>query len=145
MSGSDLYAAGYFQLADGKPANRIAKWDGSTWSPLGSGVEAFGGVYVYALAISGNDLYAGGAFWIAGGKLSPNIARAYLQLPALSILRSGSDLTLPGQGPTKPSHSNKTQALQTPTPGPTRTMPSPPMARPNAPRSQSLPPTTSSA
>jgi hypothetical protein len=27
----------YFTLAGGVPANRIAAWDGSTWSALGSG------------------------------------------------------------------------------------------------------------
>lgn len=62
MSG-DLYAGGYFTMAGGGPANYIAKWDGSSWTPLGAGMNN----YVYALAVSGSDLYAGGAFTTAGG------------------------------------------------------------------------------
>src|SRR5207249_10086695 len=48
---------------------------------------------VLALAVSGRDLYAGGGFTTAGGKVSAYIARAYLlTLPALSVLRSGTDV-----------------------------------------------------
>src|SRR6185503_6922167 len=87
---------GVFSAAGGSPANAIAKWDGSGWSALGSGV---GGVEfippaVRALAVSGNDLYAGGSFTMAGGKASAFLGRAYLERPALSISRSGSDVTL---------------------------------------------------
>src|SRR4030095_14335340 len=49
------------------PANRIAKWDGSSWSPLGSGLDSG----VSALAVyddgGGPALYAGGFFQTAGG------------------------------------------------------------------------------
>ena len=34
----------------------VAKWDGRTWTPLGSGT----GHFVYALAVSGTNVYAGG-------------------------------------------------------------------------------------
>ena len=37
VSGTNLYAGGSFSTAGGVPANFIAKWDGSTWSALGSG------------------------------------------------------------------------------------------------------------
>ena len=48
---------------------------------------------VAALAVSGSDLYAGGEFTTAGGKVSAYIACAYLlTLPALSVLRSGTDV-----------------------------------------------------
>jgi hypothetical protein len=70
-SGSDLYAGGYFTTADGSPANYIAKWDGTSWSALGSGMD--GGVY--ALAVLGNDLYAGGGFTTADGSPATNIAK----------------------------------------------------------------------
>ena len=65
VSGSDLYAGGEFTTAGGSAANRIAKWNGSAWSALGSGM---GGdyPYVYALAVSGSDLYAGGEFTHGG-------------------------------------------------------------------------------
>jgi uncharacterized repeat protein (TIGR03803 family) len=91
VSGSDLYAGGYFTTAGGAPANRIAKWDGSSWTALGSGMND----WVFALAVSGNDLYAGGKFTTAGGKPYGHIARAYLlPLPTLSVLRSGTDVTV---------------------------------------------------
>ncbi len=90
VSGSDLYAGGYFTTADGSAANYLAKWNGSSWSALGSGMNN----YVYALAVSDSDLYAGGQFTTAGGKFSAFLARAYLEQPCLSILRSGADVTL---------------------------------------------------
>ena len=73
-----------------RPANYIAKWNGSSWSALGSGMNHF----VNVLAVSGSDLYAGGDFTMAGGKLSTFLARASLEWPSLSILRSGSAATV---------------------------------------------------
>src|ERR1035441_8652022 len=72
VSGTNLYAGGYyFTTAGGVPANYIAKWDGSAWSALGSGMN--GGVS--ALAVSGTDLYAGGGFSKAGGVPANYIAK----------------------------------------------------------------------
>jgi hypothetical protein len=80
--GSDLYAGGSFSTAGGSAANYIAKWNGSKWTPLGSGMDAT----VRALVVSGSDLYAGGGFTTAGGKVSQSITRAYLlALPTLSV------------------------------------------------------------
>src|SRR6266496_986842 len=93
VSGSNVYAGGYFTNAGGRAASSIAKWDGSSWTALGSGMG--GGDYplVYALAVSGSDLYAGGNFLTAGGKVSAYVARAYLPaLPTLSVLSSGTDV-----------------------------------------------------
>ena len=42
VSGSDLYAGGRFTTAGGIAANRIAKWNGSSWSALGSGMNGVG-------------------------------------------------------------------------------------------------------
>jgi len=71
----NLYAGGYFTTAGGVTVNGIAKWDGASWSALGSGM---GGTapYVYALAVdaSGN-LYAGGQFTTAGGVTANRIAK----------------------------------------------------------------------
>jgi hypothetical protein len=78
-----------FTNAGGGAANCIAKWDWSSWTAPGSGLDN----RVLALAASGSDLYAGGAFTMAGGKVSAYIARAYLlPLPSLSVLRSGTDV-----------------------------------------------------
>jgi hypothetical protein len=71
VSGSDLYAGGWFTMADGNPANYIARWNGSNWLPLGSGMNG----YVYALAISGGTLYAGGDFSKADGNQVNGIAQ----------------------------------------------------------------------
>ena len=88
VSGSDVYAGGTFTTAGGSPANYIAKWNGSSWSALGEGMNGD----VMALALSGGELYAGGYFTTAGGKVSANVARAYLERPTLALLRSGSDV-----------------------------------------------------
>ena len=40
VSGSNLYAGGEFTTAGGVSANRIAKWDGNSWTALGSGMNA---------------------------------------------------------------------------------------------------------
>ena len=72
VSGSDLYAGGYFTTAGGIAANGIAKWDGSSWSALGSGMIDGG---VLALAVAGNDVYAGGYFATAGGHAANSIAK----------------------------------------------------------------------
>src|SRR5262249_37609523 len=74
VSGSDLYAGGFFTTADGVAAASIAKWDGSAWSALGSGLNG----PVSALALSGSDLYVGGAFTTAGGKVSAYAAKAII-------------------------------------------------------------------
>ncbi len=78
VSGNDLYAAGNFTNAGGVAASNIAKWNGSSWSALGSGVSGPPGLYpatVYALAMSGSDLYVGGYFTSAGGIAASNIAK----------------------------------------------------------------------
>jgi len=57
-------------MAGGVPANRIARWDGSGWSPLGSGMNN----YVYSIEVNGSDVYAGGEFTTAGGMAAHRIA-----------------------------------------------------------------------
>jgi hypothetical protein len=74
----NLYAGGFFPTAGGVNATNIAKWNGSTWSALGSGVGfniSYEGEEVYALACDKNgNLYAGGGFSTAGGVSANNIA-----------------------------------------------------------------------
>ncbi len=67
--GPALIAGGWFTTAGGLPANGIARWDGSTWSALGSGVTGSLGsfAHVAALEVYGSKLYAGGRFDSIGG------------------------------------------------------------------------------
>ncbi|HRJ11239.1 MAG TPA: hypothetical protein PLP58_21840 [Prosthecobacter sp.] len=69
--GGNLYAGGEFTAIGTVAASRIAKWDGSAWSALGTGMNSD----VSALAVSGGDLYAGGAFTTAGGTSANRIAK----------------------------------------------------------------------
>jgi hypothetical protein len=46
VSGSDVYAGGNFKTAGGGAATNIAKWNGSSWSALGSGM--IGGFHALA-------------------------------------------------------------------------------------------------
>ncbi|MBI5865254.1 MAG: hypothetical protein HZB38_12235 [Planctomycetes bacterium] len=70
-----LYAGGTFRTAGGVSANYIAKWNGSTWSALGSGMNGV----VNALSVfddgRGPALFAGGDFPAAGGVAATRIAR----------------------------------------------------------------------
>jgi hypothetical protein len=74
VSGNELYAAGRFTTAGGVAANSIAKWNGTNWSALGSGITG-DPRYVLALAVSGSDLYVAGYFTTAGGVAANHIAK----------------------------------------------------------------------
>ncbi len=63
---NDLYAGGKFRIAGGNEASRLARWNGSTWSALSSGVTG-GSQLVNALVIYQHDLMVGGDFTTAGG------------------------------------------------------------------------------
>jgi hypothetical protein len=70
LSGSDLYVGGAFVNAAGiSEADRIARWDGSHWSALGSNGAGDGALEheADALAVTSAGLYAGGAFTNAAG------------------------------------------------------------------------------
>lgn len=68
----ELIAAGYFTMVDGVAANRIARFDGTSWQPLGSGLT---GGPVFCLAVYNGELYAGGSFTTAGGFPASRIAK----------------------------------------------------------------------
>ena len=68
---SNVYVGGRFTFVGTVPANCVAKWDGSAWSALGSGMDSA----VTALAVSGTNLYAGGSFTNAGGAAANCIAK----------------------------------------------------------------------
>ncbi len=68
---NELYAGGFFTSAGGNPANHIAKWNGTSWSALGSGISNI----VYSLTSFNNELIAGGLFLSAGGNPANHIAK----------------------------------------------------------------------
>ena len=71
-----LYAGGVFTLAGGTGVNYIARWDGSRWHALGSGVSGGWNRDVYALAFGPDgSLYAAGSFEQAGGIVANHVAR----------------------------------------------------------------------
>ena len=79
-TGSALHAGGTFIAIGGITVNYIAKWNGSSWLPLGTGVQhVFGTAYVGAMAVYddgwGPALYVGGRFTSAGGVSVDSIAR----------------------------------------------------------------------
>ena len=68
----NLYVGGYFTTANGNPGNYIAKWNGSSWSALGSGLNS----EVLSIAIDSTDnVYVGGYFTTAGGNPANYIAK----------------------------------------------------------------------
>jgi len=74
-SGPRLFVGGNFPLGNPAPGNRIAAWDGASWSPLAGGMNNL----VNALARfdegAGAELFAAGAFTLAGGAAANRIAR----------------------------------------------------------------------
>jgi hypothetical protein len=74
-NGPVLVAGGTFGSAGGVTARSVATWDGSTWSPVGSGIDGT----VMALETfddgSGPRLFAGGSFTSVGGQSAGNLAK----------------------------------------------------------------------
>ena len=67
-----LHAGGFFTTAGGVSANRVARWEGANWQPLGTGVT---GGSVWCVTEFNGELIAGGFFTTAGGVSVSNIAR----------------------------------------------------------------------
>ncbi len=67
----DLIAAGQFCCSGSQPVTNIARFDGSVWSQIGSGITGS----VWAVAVFQGDLYAAGQFLSASGVAVKNIAR----------------------------------------------------------------------
>jgi hypothetical protein len=88
VSGSSLFVGGFFttaynSLATQVNANRVARWDGATWSPLGGGAGPTGnGVNstVFALAVSGSSLFVGGTFITAYNSLAAGVSANYIAM-----------------------------------------------------------------
>lgn len=71
VNGSDVYVAGQFDHAGTVAANNVAKWNGTSWSALGTGTDD----YCNAVLATGTNVYVGGFFQNAGGVAAPYAAR----------------------------------------------------------------------
>ena len=70
---TNLFVAGQFTNAGGVMASKIARWNGSYWTNLGSGLVGSG--VINALATMGGNLYAAGTFTNMGGTPANRIAK----------------------------------------------------------------------
>jgi hypothetical protein len=69
---NELYAVGYFDTAGGVPARYIAKWNGSSWNPLGTG-QGLNNI-ANVMCIYNDNLIVGGWFTGADGETAGGIA-----------------------------------------------------------------------
>ncbi|MBK8701565.1 MAG: beta-propeller fold lactonase family protein [Saprospiraceae bacterium] len=69
-AGSDVYVGGYFTTIGSVSHNRVAKFDGTAWSPLATGIDG----PVKSLFYHNNTLYVGGQFTSAGTLNTDNFA-----------------------------------------------------------------------
>ncbi|MBK7854986.1 MAG: hypothetical protein IPJ79_08850 [Bacteroidetes bacterium] len=67
----ELVVAGEFNTRRWRPGNYIAKFNGSSWSTLGIGLND----YALALEVHNNELYVGGVFTQAGGIAVQGVAK----------------------------------------------------------------------
>lgn len=109
--GSSLYAVGLFTTIGGVSAQSVARYDGSSWLPVGGGIE-FGNSAYWVDTIASYDgegdpaIYCGGDFDLADGFSSPFFA-AWVSEPALPPAvdelpyRSTKQFTQPSLGPSR--------------------------------------------
>jgi hypothetical protein len=76
-TGPALYVGGRFTSIDGVAASRIAKWNGTSWSALGSGVTGSGSTPSVNTMVTFDDgtgpaLYVGGQTFTTAGGISAN-------------------------------------------------------------------------
>jgi hypothetical protein len=72
LPNGDVIAGGTFGIADAANTNNIARWDGTTWHPLGAGTDNTVNAIV---RMPNGDVVAGGTFTAAGGQPANHIAR----------------------------------------------------------------------
>ena len=92
--GNELIVAGQFLNANPSIPNtqHIAKWNGASWSSLGTGVNTGNGIY--DLFVANNELLAGGQFTVIGSQASNLLAKwngnnwSGFGHPSIGIVRS---------------------------------------------------------
>jgi len=76
LPNGDLLVSGQFTSAGGVPANNIARWNGTSWSALGTGLTGPSGSAGGTMHLLANgDVIVTGGFTAAGGIPANNIAR----------------------------------------------------------------------
>ena len=88
VDGSNIYAGGHIVGAGGIAANKLARWDGNSWSALGSGIDWCSRrlLNVRAIAVSRSDVYVGDYFQLAGNIPASGIAKGKTHI---AIFRDG--------------------------------------------------------
>jgi trimeric autotransporter adhesin len=75
VDGETIYVGGAFRVLNTDSVRCIAKYDGTTWSKMGSGMTATGtNAVVRSIIKVGTSIYAAGTFTTAGGTSVNNIA-----------------------------------------------------------------------
>jgi hypothetical protein len=72
LANGDLVAGGWFSTAGGVAANNIARWNGTAWSALGTGLNSSA---LSMVTLPNGDLVVGGLFTAAGCIAANRIAR----------------------------------------------------------------------
>jgi N-acetylneuraminic acid mutarotase len=90
--GNEVVVGGFFTLAGGVIANRVARFNTqtNTWSSLGTGSSNGVSGFVNALAVVGNEVVVGGVFTLAGGVIANRVARFNTQTNTWSTLGTDS-------------------------------------------------------
>lgn len=110
--GNDLVAGGEFYLAGGNPALSVARWDGTSWSPLGAGTDDA----VFALAPQQERLFAGGYFTHAGDAPANYVAAwedqsTAVRGPARAVPLALQVLPCPTRGPCRISFARRSSGV----------------------------------
>lgn len=95
-TGGRLYAVGSFTTMGGVSANRIARYNGSIWEPLGSGAPS-GSINSVATDAAGS-VYVGGAFIASIGSVT--------LIDSLAVWNGSSWLPFPANPPDTAAHTN---------------------------------------
>ncbi len=75
IDGAHVYVGGTFTTAGGQSIQKIAKWDGATWSAPGNGSLLPNHATVFGLAAGDSGLFIGGDFTSVNGQAIPYLAR----------------------------------------------------------------------
>ncbi|MEP7164334.1 MAG: hypothetical protein ABI741_06555 [Ferruginibacter sp.] len=72
---NNLYVTGAFGSINGVIANSVAKWNGISWTALGTGLQNPNGEYLTDVEVLGTDVYVSGGFEHMGSVAAKNVAK----------------------------------------------------------------------